>query len=165
MSRLRRTGLTIDDPLAAPTATSASLRRSEEVEPTATATAGPASAARPSKNGKPAVRGPSSTPGAGAARTAAPDSAMTTQAGEPWRSWSGQTRVASYRLPDELLAELAQTADTLHLSVGLIVTAAIAHFLDGSHDAIHEIVDRADDARIAGRRATRRGVGRPSPFG
>ena len=76
-----------------------------------------------------------------------------------WRSWSGGTRVASYRLPDELLAELASTSAELQLQVGLIVTAAIAHLLDEPDDVIAALVDRADDARIQGRRATRRGLG------
>jgi hypothetical protein len=66
------------------------------------------------------------------------------------------SRVASYRLPDELLAELASTSDQLQLQVGLLVTAAITRLLDQPDEVIGELVDRADDARIQGRRAARR---------
>jgi hypothetical protein len=75
-----------------------------------------------------------------------------------WRSWSGRSRVASYRLPDELLEELADRAAALGLPVGLIVTAAIASVLDAPGEAIEALVDRADDARIEGRREVRRGL-------
>ena len=72
--------------------------------------------------------------------------------------WSGGTRVASYRLPDELLEELAGRAAELALPVGLIVTAAIANVLDAPGEMIGALVDRADDARIQGRRAARRAL-------
>ncbi|MHB8657691.1 MAG: hypothetical protein ACYC91_07005 [Solirubrobacteraceae bacterium] len=157
MSRLRRTGLTLDDPLAAaPTATNGSVIGAGDVESAATAASGVASTAMPSRSKKTAARRPSSTLGASPVRTAAPGSAMTAQAGEPWRSWTGQTRVASYRLPDELLAELGDTATRLQLPIGLLVTAALAHLLDHPDDAIQRLVDRADDTRIQGRRWARR---------
>jgi len=41
-----------------------------------------------------------------------------------------------------------------------MVTAAITHLLDQPDTVIGELVDRADDARIQGRRATRRTRGR-----
>lgn len=63
---------------------------------------------------------------------------------------------AATRLPDELLLELAASADELRLEVGLMVTAAITHLLDQPDAVIGELVHRADDARIQGRRATRR---------
>src|ERR1700736_6603639 len=44
------------------------------------------------------------------------------QSAAAWRTWSGQTRVASYRLPDELLAELTGMSDELQLPIGLVVT-------------------------------------------
>ena len=138
MSRLRKTGLTIDDPLA-PAEPPASA------EPTR-----PAVAEKTSAAGRPSPR-PRRPP----ART---ERASTPSPGEAWRSWSGHTRVASYRLPDELLAELASTAAELQLPVGLLVTASIAHLLDEPADAIAALVDRADDARIEGRRAARRGL-------
>jgi hypothetical protein len=163
MSRLRRTGLTIDDPLAAsPAATNDSATGPDEVEPAATVAFDVASTTEPSRSKKTAAQRPSSGPGTvAAAPRSAPGSAAAVlasnaQAGEPWRSWSGQTRVASYRLPDELLAELGATATRLHLPIGLLVTAAIAHVLDHSGEVIEQLVDRADDARIQGRRGARR---------
>lgn len=76
--------------------------------------------------------------------------------GAPWREWSGLTGVGSFRLPHELLDELGDTARELQLPVGLIVTAAITQLLDQPPDTIVVLVDRADDARIQGRRRTRR---------
>jgi hypothetical protein len=150
MSRLRQTGLTIDDPLAAaPTATNGSVTGPDEVGSAVTAESGLASTAKSSRSKKTAARRPSSTRGTGWA-------ALRPQSGELWRSWSGQTRVASYRLPDELLAELDATATRLHLPIGLLVTAAIAHLLDHPGEAIQQLVDRADDTRIQGRRWARR---------
>jgi hypothetical protein len=160
MNRLRKTGLTIDDPLAS-AATSASVAGQEE-ERAASAVPARVIRARPSTNDKAPARRPSSTLGASvaptrsAARPAARPSTMSAQSDEPWRSWSGLTRVASYRLPDELLAELAATATRLQLPVGLLVTAAITELLDQRDDTMHGLVDRADDARIHGRRAARR---------
>jgi hypothetical protein len=60
--------------------------------------------------------------------------------------------------------ELASSSGELQLPVGLLVTAAIAHLLDEPADAIAGLVDRADDARIEGRRAARRGL-IPAPDG
>ena len=73
-----------------------------------------------------------------------------------WREWTGLTGVGSFRLPHELLAELDDTARELQLPVGLIVTAAITQLLDQPPDTIAALVDRADDARIQGRRRARR---------
>jgi len=75
-----------------------------------------------------------------------------------WREWSGGTGVGSFRLPQELLTELSDTARELRLPVGLIVTAAITQLLDQPSDEIAVLVDRADDARIQGRRHARRRV-------
>jgi hypothetical protein len=133
MSRLRDTGLTIDDPLAP-----------------AETTREPA----PERQSLPAASGPRSSrprrPPQGSARAPAGPRA------DAWRSWSGLTRVASYRLPDELLAELASTSDRLRVQIGLLVSAAITRLLDEPDDVVGELVDRADDARIQGRRASRR---------
>jgi hypothetical protein len=73
-----------------------------------------------------------------------------------WREWSGVAGVGSFRLPHELLAELGGTARELGLPVGLIVTAAITQLLDQPPGTIAALVDRADDARIQGRRRARR---------
>jgi hypothetical protein len=165
MSRLRRTGLTIDDPLSPGAAdvhvTPARPRDDEGVAGSSGGPAGstpvpkaqPALAPRSSSRQPPGTP-PAATPGARKAPTPARTAGIANGA---WRAWSGQTRVASYRLPEELLAELASTAAELRLAVGLLVTAAIAHLLDEPADAIAGFVDRADDARIEGRRAARRG--------
>jgi len=73
-----------------------------------------------------------------------------------WRNWSGVTGVGSFRLPHELLTELGDTARELQLPIGMIVTAAVTQLLDQPPDTIATLVDRADDARIQGRRQTRR---------
>jgi hypothetical protein len=78
--------------------------------------------------------------------------------GRPWREWTGLSGVGSFRLPHELLAELGDTARELHLPIGMIVTAAIAQFLDQPPEEIAALVDKADDARIQGRRRARRRV-------
>ena len=64
--------------------------------------------------------------------------------------------MGSFRLPHELLVELSDTARLLGLPIGMIVAAAITHLLDQSAEQIAELVDRADDARICGRRNARR---------
>jgi hypothetical protein len=136
MSRLRKTGLTIDDPLAP------AERPEPAASPRTPVVAKKTSAADPPSPRRRPLRMEESQP--------AP------ARGGAWRSWSGPTRVASYRLPDELLAELAARSADLQLQVGLLVTAAITHLLDETDDAISGLVDRADDARIQGRRAARR---------
>ena len=166
MSRLRRTGLTIDDPLSPGAAeehvTPARPRDDERVARSSGGRAGSTLSpeAQPSAAPRSASRhAPRTAPAATSGARQAPTQATTaTPANGAWRAWSGQTRVASYRLPDELLAELASTSAELRLPVGLLVTAAIAHLLDESADAIADLVDRADDARIEGRRAARRGL-------
>jgi len=66
--------------------------------------------------------------------------------------------VGSFRLPHELLAELGDAARELQLPIGMIVTAAITQLLDQSAEEIAVLVDKADDARIQGRRRARRRV-------
>ena len=79
------------------------------------------------------------------------------QAGEAlWRTWSGITGVGSFRLPHELLSELGDRARELRLPIGMIVTAAITRLLDQPPEVIAALVDRAEDARIQGRRRARR---------
>lgn len=180
MSRLRKTGLTIDDPLAPVAARTATTRAtgstqgsgSESVSrrPTADIEVATELSAHPAVVGEEAVSAPESSDDSATAVAAdrrSPRSprrrpARMGTSSQPvagaWRSWSGGTRVASYRLPDELLAELASTSAELQLQVGLIVTAAIAHLLDEPDDVIASLVDRADDARIQGRRVARRGL-------
>jgi hypothetical protein len=163
MSRLRRTGLTIDDPLSPAAAkghvTSARPRNDEGGVGSSGRPAGSTLAPKPQPSLAPSTsrQAPGTPPAATSGARKAPTQATTaTLASVAWRAWSGQTRVASYRLPDELLAELASTAAELQLPVGLLVTAAIAHLLDEPAEVIAGLVDRADDARIEGRRAARR---------
>ncbi|MBV8989172.1 MAG: hypothetical protein JOY58_20375 [Solirubrobacterales bacterium] len=66
--------------------------------------------------------------------------------------------MGSFRLPHELLAELGDAARELQLPIGMIVTAAITQLLDQSAEEIAVLVDKADDARIQGRRRARRRV-------
>jgi hypothetical protein len=66
--------------------------------------------------------------------------------------------VGSFRLPHELLDELGSAARELQLPIGMIVTAAITQLLDQSAEEIAVLVDKADDARIQGRRRVRRRV-------
>ncbi len=149
MSRLRRTGLKIDDPLAPAGADPAERSRTNKNAEAAQPEPSIPDAMPPSNQGRRRVERAEPAPSKDSS-TAAPLSVA-------WRSWSGATRVASYRLPDELLAEIATTATDLGLPVGLLVTAAIAHLLDEPADTIAALVDRADDARIQGRRRARRG--------
>ena len=158
MSRLRKTGLTIDDPLSTGTADErpAAPERSGEC----LAGSMPRSNSEPSREQQPTSKGTMGSAPAPAALAGTKRTRAATPPPEqgPWRLWAGQTRVASYRLPDELLAELASTAAQLGLPIGLLVTAAVAHLLDEPPDVIAALVDRADDARIQGRRAARRGL-------
>lgn len=75
---------------------------------------------------------------------------------EPWREWSGDERVASFRLPAALLDELGERAGALGLPLGLTVAAALSHLLDLGDERVVDLVDRADDARHRGRRRRRR---------
>ena len=73
-----------------------------------------------------------------------------------WREWSGIINVGRFRLPHELLVELGDTAREQTLPIGMLVTAAITQLLDQPPQTIAALVDRADDARIQGRRRLRR---------
>jgi hypothetical protein len=95
--------------------------------------------------------------GPASAARQSPSRAMLVQISDGiWRNWSGVTGVGSFRLPHELLTELGDTARELQLPIGMIVTAAVTKLLDQPPDTIVTLVDRADDARIQGRRQTRR---------
>jgi hypothetical protein len=76
--------------------------------------------------------------------------------------WNGVSGVGSFRLPHELLIELGDSARDLELPIGMIVTAAITQLLDQPPETIAALVDRADDARIHGRRRSRRRLNPPS---
>ena len=168
MSTLRRRGLQIDDPLGP----SRSTQPSEPADETATAggsdltrdgRAGGDPTDRPTSTGsarKPPRRDGApgaSGPAAAARREQAGRGQHVAQAGgDVWREWTGLTGVGSFRLPHELLLELGDTARELGLPIGMMVTAAITQLLDQPPDTIAALVDRADDARIRGRRIARR---------
>jgi hypothetical protein len=140
MTSIKRQGLKIDDPLgpvatpapAAPTAPPGKTTRLTAAPPSASTAAGRPKRAR------------------GQTQTTAPDGL--------WREWSGLTGVGSFRLPYELLAELSDTAREIGLPVGLMAAAAITQLLDQPAEEIAALVDRADDARIQGRRRARRQI-------
>jgi hypothetical protein len=75
-----------------------------------------------------------------------------------WRHWAGGTRVASYRLPDELLEELDDRARRLSVPIGMTVAAGLLQLFDQDDKTIIGLVERAEDARVLGRRAARRRV-------
>jgi len=155
MTAIRRRGLQLDDPLgpspASPT--------HEPVEPIARPMQNDQGSSEGAAKPKPAARRTRRTegrrPAAGAAESAAHSAGV-------WREWSGITSVGSFRVPHELLTELGDTARELGLPIGLIVTAAIAQLLDQPPETIASLVDRADDARIQGRRRARRPLTTPS---
>lgn len=139
MTSIRRQGLKIDDPLGPSPSGGATADGDAPAKPRARSGSS-------STKKRPAAR---SKPIRGQARSATADEGV-------WREWSGLTGVGSFRLPHELLAELSDTARGLGLPVGLMATAAITQLLDQPADQIAALVDRADDARIHGRRTSRR---------
>jgi hypothetical protein len=142
----RRRGLQIDDPLGADQPTQASERSTETGSQTTS------DAPAHGQRGEPQTGRRDET---GMRRhTASPGPQRSSH--EVWRAWSGITGVGSFRLPHELLVELSDTARKLGLPIGMIVTAAITQLLDQPPEQIAELVDRADDARIHGRRNARR---------
>jgi hypothetical protein len=145
MSTPRRRGLQIDDPLGSVQQTASEANANRPVEATHRHS-------EKGQRGEPESdrRDETVAPRHTAARMPQPANR------EVWRAWSGITGVGSFRLPHELLVELADTARELGLPVGMIVTAAITQLLDQPPDQIAELVDRADDARIHGRRHARR---------
>lgn len=112
-------------------------------------------------NRRPRTAQPTQSSGGPAKRTPQSNGRRSTTA-QLWREWSGLTGVGSFRLPHELLAELGDTARELGLPVGLMATAAIAQLLDQPPEQIAALVDRADDARIHGRRTSRRPLTKPA---
>jgi hypothetical protein len=153
MSTIRRRGLQLDDPLAP----SHRHPRPDDPTPPNTIQHGRAEADVP--NLKPRRRGKA----AGARRPATPNESKPSAPpaadkadGGIWREWSGITNVGSFRLPHELLIELGDTAREQGLPIGMLVAAAITQLLDQPPQTIAALVDRADDARIQGRRRLRR---------
>lgn len=156
MTRPQRRGLQIDDPLAP-------ARSAQHEQPIAAPPPGappqptdlaPAqTGSEASQPGQEGQKDSGSAPPYPVHIDAAPAEASD---GRVWRAWSGITGVGSFRLPHELLVELSDTARRLGLPIGMVVTAAITQLLDQPPEQIAALVDRADDARIHGRRNTRR---------
>lgn len=167
MNRPRRRGLQIDDPLGPGPSTH---EQPTATQPRTDHTAPPhqdKAAERSRDGGTGSARPPArserrdTTPASERAPAIRPE--PTTETGDrtepdgrPWREWTGLSGVGSFRLPHELLAELGDTARELQLPIGMIVTAAITHLLDQPPEEIAALVDKADDARIQGRRRARR---------
>jgi len=76
-------------------------------------------------------------------------------ASDEWRDWSGQNRVASFRLPDELLDELTDRAARLGLPIGQTVIAALTSLLDHDDTTLIGFADRAAQAIVRGKRRNR----------
>ncbi len=131
-----RPHLTLDDPLSTPVATA----------PVAT-TDPPAPAAPVAQRRRP-------RPAAPRPRTDAPQGSTSASAGE-WRDWSGASRVASFRLPDEILIELTERTTRLGLPIGQTVLAAITALLDSDDDTLLAQIDRAAQALTRGKRRAR----------
>ena len=148
MSSTARPRLAIDDPLAP-----RSEERRDESARVDEVTSGGGAEEEPIREGaerKPVPSTPAAAPGSRHA-----DEPETTETGL-WREWGGGSRVASYRLPDELLDELDERTRPLGLPIGLTVAAAMLELLDRDDAAITDLVDRVDDARHHARRAARR---------
>jgi hypothetical protein len=157
MSTVRRRGLQIDDPLGPAEPTQPDKRPAEAgmtTKPGEIARRAAQTTDHPSEEGQ---RGEPEGEQDETGTPRRPDAPAPQAASrEVWRAWSGITAVGSFRLPHELLVELGDTARELGLPIGMIVTAAITQLLDQSPEQIAELVDRADDARIHGRRNARR---------
>jgi hypothetical protein len=76
-------------------------------------------------------------------------------ASDEWRDWSGRNRVASFRLPDELLDELVDRAARLGLPIGQTVIAALTSLLDHDDTTLIGLADRAAQAIVRGKRRNR----------
>ena len=159
MTTVRRRGLQIDDPLSPgqPGVEEKSPSQSAEHTPPKPIREGhvQASTSAPPPE-QPGNAGNESRPASASEQEPPAHTAAGHEENGIWRAWSGVTGVGSFRLPHELLVELGDTARELGLPIGMIVTAAITQLLDQPPEQIAELVDRADDARIHGRRHARR---------
>jgi hypothetical protein len=73
-----------------------------------------------------------------------------------WRDWAGPKRVASFRLPDELLDEINTTSDQLGIPIGHLVIAGLTSVLDQPDDEITALADRVAQTLLRGKRNARR---------
>jgi hypothetical protein len=173
MTRPRRRGLQIDDPLGPGPSTheqpTATQPRTDHTAPTHEDKAAERSPDGGTGSARPPVRAEGRNTAPAPERPAAMRHQPTGETGDraepdgrPWREWTGLSGVGSFRLPHELLAELGDTARELQLPIGMIVTAAITQLLDQPPEEIAALVDKADDARIQARRRARRRLTTPS---
>jgi len=157
MTTLKRPSLQIDDPLAPRPPGQSTEPHAEAAAPTSPE----AIQSRPSerdmgRSDRGRRRRAEGTSPPATVHERLPAARVADQAGDAvWRTWSAITGVGSFRLPHELLTELGDTARELQLPIGMIVTAAITQLLDQPPEVIAALVDRADDARIQGRRNAR----------
>jgi hypothetical protein len=165
MTTVRRHGLQLDDPLAPIQAAARNKPAAESPEHTPP-TAVHHGRVKPATSASPPTRPGTTSARLRPARGREPEPPNQTTADHEenriWRVWNGVTGVPSFRLPHELLIELGDTARQLGLPIGMIVTAAITQLLDQPPETIAALVDRADDARIQGRRRSRRRLTTPS---
>jgi len=163
MTAVRRRGLQIDDPLGPTQPTQSAAPPTQASEPAAPQTAANRSVETTHRHSE--AHQPHDSERARQDDSSAPQPSIagTPRAGDgvAWRAWSGITGVGSFRLPHEMLVELSDTARRLGLPIGMIVTAAITQLLDQPPEQIAALVDRADDARIHGRRNARRRLSGP----
>lgn len=156
MTTARRRRLTIDDPLTPSHPPARHSQAAEHTPPDASQDQRPVAGAPDPKFQRRAKAASARQP-TSADESKPPDQPASDEPGPGiWRVWSGVTGVGSFRLPHELLVELGDTAREHGLPIGLIVTAAITQLLDQPPETIAALVDRADDARIQGRRRSRR---------
>lgn len=139
-----RPHLTLDDPLSTPVAT-APVATVATVDPPAPAPA-PAPPVAQRRRPRPAAPRPRTD--------ATPQGTTSAPAGE-WRDWSGASRVASFRLPDEILIELTERTTRLGLPIGQTVLAAITALLDSDDETLLAQIDRAAQALTRGKRRAR----------
>lgn len=136
MTTTPRPRLTLDDPLTGPrqedTGQSAPPRRASSPRTTETTAETPRAEETTAK--QPVVDVPGS---------------------DEWRDWSGRNRVASFRLPDELLDELADRAARLGLPIGQTVISALTSLLDHDDTTLIGLADRAAQAIVRGKRRNR----------
>lgn len=82
--------------------------------------------------------------------------AVRAESRRPWRAWGRATRTATYRLPEDLVAELDARARALGLPLGVTVAAGVLALLDEDDDTIVAAVERVEDARLQAARSARR---------
>ena len=73
-----------------------------------------------------------------------------------WREWGAFHQTVSFKWPSELVEELDDRRHDLREPVGLMVIAAVTHLLDQDDKTIHDLIDRAEQAKPRSGRARNR---------